>query len=52
MIPVSSSRQGYLSILRLVVARVDGLPGGLAGGVDEVKGGILTEFDIVDVKCA
>ena len=33
---------GVLSIFCLVVAKTDGLPGGLTGGVDEVKGGILT----------
>ena len=30
---------GVLSILRLVVARTDGLPGDITGGVDEVKVG-------------
>ena len=34
----------------LVVTRADGLPSGLAGGVDEVKGTILTEFNGVDVE--
>ena len=32
---------GALSILRLIVARTDGLPGGLTGCVDEFKGGRL-----------
>ena len=41
---------GVLSILQLVVARTDGLPGGLTGGVNEVKGGSLTEFDAADVE--
>ena len=41
---------GVLSILRLVFARTDGLSGGLTGGVDEVKGGNLTEFDRADVE--
>ena len=39
-----------LSILCLVVARTDGFPGGLTGGVDEVKCGSLTEFDVSDVE--
>ena len=33
---------GALSILRLVVAKTDVLPGGFTGGVDEVKGGSVT----------
>ena len=41
---------GVFSILCLVVARTDGFPGGLTGGVDEVKGGSLTEFDGDDVE--
>ena len=41
---------GVLSILCLVVANTDGLPGGLTGGVDEVKGGSLTEFYGADVE--
>ena len=36
---------GLLSICFLVVAREDGLLGGLAGGVNEVKGRSLTEFN-------
>ena len=39
-----------LSILSLVVARTDGLPSGLTGGADAVKGGSLTEFDGADVE--
>ena len=38
-----------LSILRLVVANIDGLPGGLTGGVNEVKSWSLTELDGADV---
>ena len=41
---------GVLSILRLVVAKTDGLPGGLTGGIHEVKCGSLTEFDGADVE--
>ena len=33
---------GVLSILRLIVTRMDGLPGGVSGGIDMVKGGSLT----------
>ena len=33
---IFSFQAGVLSILRLVVTRTDGLPGGLTGGVDEV----------------
>ena len=32
------------------MARTDGLPGRLMGGVDGVKGGSLTEFDWADVE--
>ena len=41
---------GVLSLLGLVVVRTDGLPGGLTGGIDEFKGGSLTEFDRADVE--
>ena len=41
---------GLLSILRLVVARTDGFLGSFTGGVNEVKGGSLTEFDGADVE--
>ena len=41
---------GVLSILQLVVSRTDGLPGGLTGGFNEVKGGNLTEFNGSDVE--
>ena len=41
---------GVLSILSLVIARTDGLPDGLMGGVNEVKGGSLTEFDGADAE--
>ena len=37
-------------MLCLVVTRTDGLPSGLTGGVDEVKGTILTEFNGSDVE--
>ena len=43
-------RAGVLSILRLVVVRTDGSPGGFTGGVNEVKGVSLTEFDGADVE--
>ena len=36
---------GVLSILSLVVTKKDDFPGGLTGGVDEVKDGILLEFN-------
>ena len=38
-----------LSILHLVVAKTYGLPGGLTGGINEVKGGSLNEFNGADV---
>ena len=41
---------GVLSILHLFFARTDGLPGGLMGGVNDFKGGSLTEFDVADVE--
>ena len=41
---------GLLSMLCLVVTRTDGLPGGLTGGFNEVKGGNLTEFNGSDVE--
>ena len=41
---------GLLSILCLVVARTDGLPGGFMGGINEVKGGILTRFYGADAE--
>ena len=41
---------GVLSILILVVVRTDYLPGGLMGGVNDFKGGSLTEFDVADVE--
>ena len=50
MIPVSSSRQEFYQILCLVVARTDGLPVGLTGSVDEVKGGRLTESNGDDAE--
>ena len=37
---------GVVSILSLVV----GLPGSLTGGVNEVKGGSLTEFNGADLE--
>ena len=42
---------GVLSILCLVIARTDGLRGGLTGGVDEIKGGSLTDIYGDDVDC-
>ena len=47
---IFSFQAGVLSILRLVVTRTDGLPGGLTGGFNEVKGGNLTEFNGSDVE--
>ena len=47
---IFSFQSGVLSILRLVVTRTDGLPGGLTGGFNEVKGGNLTEFNGSDVE--
>ena len=41
---------GVLSISFLVVTRKDGLPGGLTGGFNEVKGGSLTGFKGADVE--
>ena len=48
--PTLFFQAGVLSILRLVISMTDGLPGGLAGGVNEVKGGSLTESDGSDVE--
>ena len=39
-----------MGIMRFVVVKTDGLPGGLTGGADEVKGVSLTEFNGADVK--
>ena len=41
---------GILSIFSLVVARTYGLPSGLIDGVDEFKGGSLTDFDGTDAE--
>ena len=41
---------GVLLVLRLVVLKTDGLPGGLTDSVDKVKGGRLTEFDGADIS--
>ena len=43
-------KSGVLSIFRFVVAKTDSLFSGLTGGVDEVKGGSLAEFDGADME--